>query len=293
MGIAWEGYFADPDVIRTTSGYYAYGTDGPGNPTLARSGRMFPILRSKDLEEWEWLGGALQVPRELEGKHFWAPEVAEHQGRFTMFYSAGGEEGEEHQIRVAVADSPEGPFVDQGVVLLPDEPFSIDASPFQDPRTGRWWLFYAKDFFDGNFPGTGIAVAPLNDDLLSLAEEPKTILRASAEWQLFQRDRFWYGRNWPAWYTVEGPFCIYRDGAYRLFFSGGLWKGENYGVRVAEASAIEGPYRELPEKILASRPGLRGPGHNSVVVGPDGQDYLCFHAWDEAYSKRQMQVVRA
>ena len=45
---------------------------------------------------------------------------AEHDGRWWMYYSCGeGDTG--HSLRVAVADSPVGPYVDQGVDLTPDE----------------------------------------------------------------------------------------------------------------------------------------------------------------------------
>src|ERR1044072_8691819 len=92
----WDGYFADPDVIRADSGYFAYGTDGPGQPTLAHFGRVFPVLRSSDFASWELVGGALEPPPLQAGQHFWAPEVAEHEGRSYMYYSAGGEGGQHH-----------------------------------------------------------------------------------------------------------------------------------------------------------------------------------------------------
>jgi arabinan endo-1,5-alpha-L-arabinosidase len=134
----------------------------------------------------------------------------------------------------------------------------------------------------------------LSPDLLSIQGEPTTILRASADWQLFERDRNWYGKTWPAWFTVEGPFCISRNGRFWLFFSGGLWKGESYGVGLAVADEVNGPFKVIGEgpTVLTSGPGLRGPGHNSIVVGPDGKDYICFHAWDDGYKKRQMYVER-
>src|SRR3954449_2705441 len=46
----YDGYFADPAVIRTSRGdYWAYGTGhGP-----ERDGRQFPVLHSPDLVHWE------------------------------------------------------------------------------------------------------------------------------------------------------------------------------------------------------------------------------------------------
>jgi GH43 family beta-xylosidase len=48
-------------------------------------------------------------------------------------------------------------------------------------------------------------------------------------------------------------------------------------------SLCEGPLgpcqdaRENP--ILKTGPGAAGPGHCSLVVGPDGRDWLIYHAW--------------
>jgi beta-xylosidase len=121
-------YFADPFVLRTRGAYYAYGTG------RAIQGRAFEVLRSTDLVTWTSVGGALEPPAGLGFTDFWAPEVAEADGRWFMYYSGGvGEQG--HLVRVAIAEAPEGPFRDQGVVLTPDERFAIDPAPV--PRRRR------------------------------------------------------------------------------------------------------------------------------------------------------------
>lgn len=293
MKPAWDGYFADPDVIRTTEGYFAYGTGSPDSITFGETGRVFPILYSSNLKSWEPVGGALVPPAGMERANYWAPEVVYSGGSYFMYYSAGGEEGEGQRLRVAVADRPEGPFVDQQRVLLPDEPFSIDASPFIDAVTGDAFLFFAKDYLVGDFPGTGTAVVRLAPDFQSVLGDTTELLRATASWQVYEHDRLWYGRMWPSWYTVEGPFCVFRDGQYWLFYSGGRWKGDDYGVGVAVAADPAGPYLEptgSSPSVLRSRTGLRGPGHNSVVRTSDGVDHICFHAWDEGYTKRQLFI---
>jgi GH43 family beta-xylosidase len=284
----WPGYFADPFVLRHEDAYYAYGTSGPDEA----AGPRFAILRSTDLERWTFAGRALAEPAALRGAAFWAPEVAYRDATFHLYYSAGGAEGEHHRIRVAHAASPRGPFADAGVEVVPDEPFSIDASPFRDPRTGSWYLFFVKDFFDERV-GSGIAVAALADDMRRIVGTPRTVLRATADWQIFARDREWYGRRWDAWHTVEGPFVAYRRGRYWLFYSGGLWKGGDYGVGVAVADEVLGPYREPAAahggpSLLRGTAELRGPGHNCVVTAPDGvTDVIVFHAWDAAFTARR------
>jgi beta-xylosidase len=292
----WNGYFADPFVLRVGDEYYAYGTGGPEDNGRQADGRMFPLLHSPDLVHWTLLGGALIPLNDPAKPAYWAPEVAARDGRFYLYYSAGGCEGENHQLRVAVSDSPAGPFVDQGIVLMSDEPFSIDASPFRDPKDGRWYLFFAKDFFDGERPGTGLAVVPLADDMMHVAGPVTTVMRAASDWQIFQRNRYWYGRVWPAWHTLEGPSVIVHEGRYNCFYSGGRWETPEYGVGYGVAENVTGPYadrwnREGPA-VLRAIPGLvDGPGHNSLVLGPDNRTtFVVYHAWNEERTVRRLCI---
>src|ERR1700734_2626687 len=96
----WPHYFADPFVLRTNEGYFAYGT-GPADA----GEKQFPVLKSNDLVHWESLGHALQPLRDQKAFAYWAPEVAEHAGRFYMFYSATTSSSDEHhRLRVAVSE---------------------------------------------------------------------------------------------------------------------------------------------------------------------------------------------
>lgn len=282
----WHGYLADPFVLEHDGEYYAYGT-GPATP----DGRIFPVLRSRDLANWEPVGGAL-VPPTGAGRDFWAPEVAYRDGQFFLYYSMADESGDmSHRLRVAVADHPAGPFIDCERLLLPGEGFCIDGHPFRDPADGRWYLFFAKDFFDGRV-GTALAAARLADDMMSIDGPVTTILRPSADWQIYERERIHYGRCWDAWHTVEGPSVAAHDGRYYVFYSGGNWQTEGYGVGCAVADNVLGPYREAtsgPSVLRGDGERIFGPGHNSTVLGPDGRTRLIvYHAWDVDHTARRM-----
>jgi GH43 family beta-xylosidase len=209
-----------------------------------------------------------------------------------MYFSAGVED-RDHHLRVATADRPEGPFRYSGNVLTPDERFAIDASPFRDDD-GQWYLYYARDVIEGERVGTSIAVDLLLD-MERLAGHPTAVLSATADWQLFLRQRSMYGNVYD-WYTLEGPFVVKRAGRYWCFYSGGAWTGGGYGVSYAVADSPLGPFVEPASDgpaLLRSRPGeLEGPGHNSVVVGPDANDYLVYHAWDAGHTARRMCIDR-
>jgi beta-xylosidase len=278
------GYFADPFVLRVDGGYVAYGTGS------APGGRPFEVLRSDDLVHWRSVGGALEPLSESWARDYWAPEVAAVDGTYYMYYSVG-EADRGHLIRVATSSSPEGPFVDHGTVLTPDERFAIDPHPFRDGDD--WYLYYAHDVLDGERVGTTIAVDRLVD-MTTLAREPRTLLRATHDWQMFLRGREMYGAVYD-WHTLEGPFVVKRDGRYYLLYSGGAWEKPSYGVGFAVADAPLGPFREphAGPVVLRTVPGeVLGPGHCSVVPGPDGNDHLAYHAWDPAGRRRQMWIDR-
>jgi beta-xylosidase len=281
------GYFADPFVMRRQDGYYAYGTN-----VVERSAEAFEILRSDNLVHWMSVGRAMRGVNGFDVRDHWAPEVAEYEGRFYLYFSVGVKD-RDHSLRVAVAERPEGPFQLTGQVLTPNERFAIDAHPFRDDD-GAWYLYYARDILEGERVGTSLVVDRLLD-MTRLAGTPTPVLSASADWQLFQRGRSMYGSVYD-WYTLEGPFVVKRRGRYWCLYSGGKWSTAEYGVSYAVSDSPTGPWAEPDSTgpaVLRARPGrLEGPGHCSVVVGPDENDWLVYHAWDPGLTARRMCIDR-
>jgi beta-xylosidase len=257
---------------------------------------VFPLLRSPDLIEWQPAGRALLRPDAELGMNFWAPEVAWNAGKFYLYYSVGFGDAK-HQLRVATSDTPLGPFQDVGHPLLDPArcAFAIDAHPFRDDD-GKWYLFIAQDFLDSSGevrPGTALSVVPM-ESMTELRDEPRTVLRARHDWQRFQSNRSMYGGTHD-WHTLEGPFVKKHAGRYYCFYSAGRWENETYGVDYAIADHVLGPYsdsgNERGARVLHTIPGqLIGPGHNSIVTAPNGQDYIAYHAWDAAMSARRMFI---
>lgn len=281
----YSGYFADPFVFQYRGLYYAYGTGG-----IQPNGRVVEVLQSSNLVDWVSLGGALEPLNLDQELSYWAPEVVYNGERFYLYYSVGVGD-QDHKIRVATAPQPQGPFWDVGLELTKDLPFAIDAHPFKDDD-GQWYLFYARDFLEGDRVGTALEVDRLRS-MTQLEGQPRTVLRANADWQIYQRGRVIYGQVYD-WHTLEGPFVVKRNGRYYCFYSGGNWQNLSYGVSYAVADHPLGPWQE-PQvgspAILRTIPNqVIGPGHNSVVQGPDGHDYLVYHAWDRAKTARRMCI---
>ena len=153
---AWDGYLADPHVLRLPDGGYAAYGSGPPAPSAPQGLRVFRALWSPDLKTWHDRGFVLDRLPPGAGDEYWAPEVAHTDGAYWMYYSVGhGIAG--HGLRVARAEDPFGPFTDTGVNLTPGELFAIDAHPFRDDD-GRWYLYYARDVLNHSRVGTHLAV---------------------------------------------------------------------------------------------------------------------------------------
>jgi len=283
----YERPFADPFVLKYRGEYWGYCTG------FWYDEKCFGVLHSRDLIHWRELGGAME-PLPFAATCYWAPEVVYESGRFLMYYSVGNEV--QMQIRVAAAELPEGPFVDTGHRLT-DEEFAIDPHIFIDDDGVRYF-FYATDFLKYTHIGTGTVYDRMLDDW-TLAGQPRPVTRARYDWQVYDPQRMEKGGV--RWHTVEGPFVLKHKGRYYQMFSGGNWKYPTYGVSYATSDRIDRSdewtqdadgQQILP--ILRTIPGrVIGPGHNSVIRGPDNRQLFCvYHCWTPEQNDRVMAIDR-
>lgn len=135
-----DGY-GDPAVLRTEAGYYLVATsnDAPD---------AFPILRSRDLRDWEMAGFVFPRARApawtITGEgvaDFWAPELHRAGDGYLLCFTARNRE-RELCIGLAGAGSPDGPFVADPEPLLTGG--VIDANLFAR-RDGTLLLFWKED----------------------------------------------------------------------------------------------------------------------------------------------------
>jgi arabinoxylan arabinofuranohydrolase len=117
------------------------------------------IYRSTDLRRWTHVGTIDPADTYLGAGHTacWAGDIVERHGRFYWYFSNGSKE-----IGVAVAERPEGPYVDaRGGPLVA----SFDPTVFED-RDGTAYLVYGiHDYW----------IAPLAENMVELAEAPRRI----------------------------------------------------------------------------------------------------------------------
>jgi GH43 family beta-xylosidase len=292
----YAGSMPDPFVLLHQGTYFAFGTTGGDRKP---DGRVFTALRSTNLVDWQELGGALTPPDSDPAYQYWAPEVAFDNGTFFLYYAMGGKEEEKFALRVATSRTPEGPYTDNGTPLVDCERnrFTIDAHPFKDVD-GQWYMFYARNFLDtdgGVLPGTAVVVDRLVG-MTRLAGGCRTVVRARHPWTLYEARRRMnvYGRTFDEWHTIEGAFVRRHEGRYYCFYSGSNYQTAAYGVDYVVADHVMGPYtgQGSEARVLKGVPGkVRGPGHHSIALAPDGtSEYVVYHAWDAGMKVRQLCI---
>ncbi|KAI0404824.1 glycosyl hydrolase [Xylaria palmicola] len=255
-----DGWYADPDteyydgkfwVFPTSSYKYAEQTylDAFSSVDLINWKKHEKILTTQDVK---WATKAV-----------WAPAPISRHGKYYLYFGANDiQEGQPEAgviggIGVAVADRPEGPYVDAiGKPLIGEyhngaQP--IDQDVFIDDD-GQAYIFYGGH--------SHCNMAKLNDDMISIGKFD---------------DGTSFKEITPQGY-VEGSQMIKRNGKYYLMWSEGGWTGPDYSVSYAMSDSVMGPFTKLA-KILQQDPAVaKGSGHNGVIHIPNTDIwYIVYH----------------
>jgi len=249
----------DPAVIRGDDGtYYAF-------TTQAYFGAQFvniPMLRSTDLVDWELVGDAFPENPEWavpSPGDMWAPHAARwDDGTYRLFFSAARRDNGEMAIGVATAENPTGPFTDSGKPIITGHSFSA-IDPFVLVADGTSYLYWGS-------AGEPISAQELNADGTGVVGSPVEVLpRSSAEYESL----------------IEGAWVTEHDDRFYLMYSGDACCGPeaHYAAMVARSESPLGPYSRNPDNpILEANEGFDAPGHHATIVGPDGHDWILYHA---------------
>ena len=111
---------------------------------------------------------------------------------------------------------------------------------------------------------TPIHARRLAPDGRSLVGEERIVLSNDLDWE---------------GHLIEGPFVTRQNGRYWMFYAGNDFSTPAYGIGVAVADHLFGPYVKQPQPLLKSTRDWWAPGHASVAEGPDGRPQLFFHAF--------------
>lgn len=237
-----NGTLADPHVILYKGVYYLYPTS---------DGKGYDVFISTDLVNWEHKGKCFEDER----GGAWAPDVfhdSNGDGKFYLYYTLGPQF--DKFIGVAVAEDPLGPFEDKGVLIQK----AIDAHMYRDDD-GKYYLYYV----DVSLPNN-IIVQPMENPA-TLSGEPEHLISPMKPWEM-------------RGLVTEGPWMIKRNGTYYLMYSGSGADSKWYAIGYAISKSPVGPFKKHPGNPIAKLGnGVFGPGHHSVVQGPDGNLWMVYH----------------
>ena len=276
-------FHADPEVLYSnlTKKYYIYSTtDG----TPGWGGHDFSVFSSTDLKTWTDEGKMLDVATDQVKwavGNAWAPAIIERKVgkgyKYYFYFSAHNPESKRKEIGCAISDSPTGPFVDCGhpIITDADRPAdakggqAIDVDVFQDPKTGKFYLYWGNGFLAG---------AELNDDMISIKPETKVNLTPK-------------GGSLRDYAYREGGYVFYRKGIYYFLWSVDDKGADNYHVAYGTSKSPLGPI-EVAEQpvILQQRPEkeIYGTAHNSILKDPKKDLwYIVYHRINPTFRGRR------
>ena len=258
MSWAGIGDAADPYVLRTGAGYYAYTTN-------TSTGHV-PAWFSTDLTEWRALGDVLPVLPTWaapSSTQTWAPAALIRGGTYVLYFTTRHAASNRQCIGVAAASSPEGPFESAAtspLVCQTDLGGSIDPSTFVG-ADGQAYLLFKND---GNCCKilTSIWSQPLSADGLSLIGSRSELLWSTDAWE---------GS------VVEGPSMIEVGGRYHLIYSANSWSSNRYAMGHAVCVTAQGPCYKSSSAPWRTSAG--GPGGGEFLVDAAGAVWIVLHEW--------------
>lgn len=247
--------YSDPDVVRVGDDFYLTASSFNCTPGL-------PILHSKDLVNWTFIGHALKnLPHPRyetvqPGCGVWAPAIRFHAEKFWIFFPTPDE-----GIYVVTATHPAGPWSEPHLVQAGKG--LIDPCPLWDDD-GRAYLVHA---YAGSRAGIKhrLRVCPMAPDGSKLLGEGEIV--------------FHQPEKHP---TLEGPKFLKRDGWYYILApAGGVETGWQTVLR---SKNIFGPYED---RIVLAQGGtdINGPHQGALVDAPDGRWWFVHFQDDGVYGR--------
>ena len=260
-----DQFSADPTARVFNNKVYLY----PSHDIMPPAGQRqdwfcmedYHVFSSENLTDWTDHGVIVtqnKVPWVRPDSYsMWAPDCVERNGKYYFYFPSAPKDGRGFGIGVAIADSPEGPFV--------PEPENIKGISGIDPC-----VLQASDGNAYIFWGAG-RCAKLKPNMKELADDtPKEKVKfGDHEFEMYGVNCLKDLPNRQA----EGPFAFEYNGNYYLTYPYVRENTEVLGYAMSKNPM--GPY-EYKGLIMAEQPNGCWTNHHSIV-NYKGQWYLFYH----------------
>ena len=259
-----------PDPWVTQSGEWYYFTHTTGNSIrLYRTKSMSDLANAEAKTIWS------PPATGMNSKHIWAPEIHFIQNKWYFYYAADDGENKNHRMWVLENESADpftGSWTDKGKLLLPDDKWAIDGSPFE--HNGE--LYFVWSGWQGDVDvQQSIYIVKMSDPLTPVGERV-LISEPEYDWE----------KAGGSTTVNEGPQFLSKGGnAFLVYSASGCWTDDySLGLLSANSDAdLLDPesWTKSPTAVFTKNVDGQafGPGHNGFFISPDGQeDWIIYHA---------------
>lgn len=344
--------YGDPAILSTKikdeTWYYLVSTSND-------AANAFPIIKSRDLKNWEFSNYIFPAGTKPEWANegelvsdYWAPEMHQIGDEFRTYFVARDKENKQLCIGLVRSATPEGNYISEKEPLISGN--VIDPHLFvQDAQTS--YLFWKEDnndiapgkisellfknpslisrlFPDAKDQATAAFTITLwrwamnlpamerffvlqlliesvieqyfdfEQRLVQIAKEQENLANDIAEALRYMKTPMYIQQLskdgtkligerkkilendmlWEA-HLVEGMWLSFHQNKYYLFYAGNDFSTDNYGIGIAVADQLMGPYVKQDQPLLKSTKSWLAPGHPSVLKTENGAYHLFLHAY--------------
>jgi len=227
------------------------------------------LYTSKDMINWEYKGVVMQassISWASNSTSAWASQMVEHNGKYYLYFCTWDKTDNGRQsIGVAVADRPEGPFVDKGSPLIKGSVTTPESSTWNDIDPTVW--IETVDGVEYRYLAWGNGkyyVCELNDDMISVKDQNGDGI---IDMNDIKTQRF---INLGSDSFTEAPWLYKRGNTYYTFFAAN-WREK---LAYAKSSSPYGPWIYCGEIMP---PTATSNTNHPSVIDFKGKTYLIYH----------------
>ena len=262
-------YAGDPAATVIGDTVYLYA----GHDTATGNGYAMPewvLYTSKDMTNWEYKGEVLkasEISWANDKTSAWASQMVEYNGKYYLYFCTwDNTDSGKQSIGVAVADKPEGPFVDIGHPLV--------KGSVTTPESSNWNDIDPTILIDTDSEGTEhrylawgngkYYVCELNKDMISVTDKNAD---GTIDMNDIKQQKI---KNLNGTVYTEAPWLYKRGDKYYTFFAAN-WREE---MTYATASTPYGPWEYCGQLMP---PTATSNTNHPAVIDFNGKTYFIYH----------------
>lgn len=237
-------FTADPSIHQWSDGkFYIYGSHDKDHPKVWDMSD-YHVFSSSDMVNWTDHGVVLENTETAWGGPFWAPDAAERDGRYYLYFPEG------NNICVAECDTPTGPFTNPQIIYAMPEGYVQAYDPAVFEYEGEWYVIISerKSLTTSFYP----VLFTLEENMTEIVEGSKVEITGISNFH-------------------EGPFIFFRNDKVYLI-GGGVGT-----LRYWMADDITGPYDYKGDFFSGTLTHTISKTAHGSAIEVDGQWYLAAH----------------